>query len=80
MLKPNISPMNTYRYYAKTDAELINVAEETERNFWATRLGVSIEKLKSAIRATHSLDYQKVKNYLYRTNSKNINLKNYAKN
>lgn len=78
--KPNVFPMNTYGYYPKPDAELINVAEEKERNFWATRLGVSIEKLKSAVRAIHSLDYQELKNYLKSSRNKNFKLKKYAKN
>ncbi|RZJ19251.1 MAG: DUF3606 domain-containing protein, partial [Pedobacter sp.] len=51
-----------------------------ERNFWATRLGVSIEKLKSAVRATHSLDYQELKNYLQRSRTNKFKLKPYVKN
>ncbi|MCZ4223435.1 DUF3606 domain-containing protein [Pedobacter rhodius] len=44
--------------------EFIVVADEQERNYWAARLGVSIETLKSAIRASRSTTLQSVKNYL----------------
>ena len=44
--------------------ELIFIAEEKDRNYWADRLGVSFETLKSAIRATRSLTVDKVKGYL----------------
>lgn len=79
-MRPNLFTMNTFGYYPKPDAELINIAEEQERNFWATRLGVSIEKLKSAVRATHSLDYQELKNYLQRSRTNKFKLKPYVKN
>lgn len=32
--------------------EIILLSEETDRNYWANRLGVSSEVLKSAVRAT----------------------------
>ncbi|KQS36972.1 hypothetical protein ASG14_08040 [Pedobacter sp. Leaf194] len=46
------------------DDEFIYVAEEQDRNYWAARLGVSIETLKSAIRASRSTALESVKNYL----------------
>jgi hypothetical protein len=57
----------------RPDAELIQLGEEQQRNFWATSLGVSIEKLKSAVRATRSLNYHQIKDYLYNSQSKAIN-------
>ena len=57
-------PMTTQNYFISSSAELIDIAEEKDRNFWASRLGVTCEKLKTAVRATHSLEYQKVKSYL----------------
>lgn len=44
--------------------EFIVIADEQDRNYWAARLGVSTESLKSAVRATRSLTLQQVKNYL----------------
>ncbi|WP_231463621.1 DUF3606 domain-containing protein [Pedobacter sp. Leaf132] len=42
----------------------IAIAEEKDQNYWADRLGVSIETLKSAIRACRSTVYANVKSYL----------------
>ena len=44
--------------------EFIFIAEEQDRNYWAARLGVSTETLKSAIRACKSTSLIFVKNYL----------------
>jgi len=44
--------------------EFITVAEEQDRSYWAGRLGVSIETLKSAIRASKSTAFLNVQNYL----------------
>lgn len=44
--------------------EFIVVADEQERNYWAARLGVSSETLKSAIRASKSTALNRVKDYL----------------
>lgn len=44
--------------------ELIDISDEQDRNYWATRLGVSSEKLKSTIRAVHSMEYAKLKDFL----------------
>ncbi|MFC3559446.1 DUF3606 domain-containing protein [Pedobacter jamesrossensis] len=44
--------------------EFIVVADEQDRKYWAARLGVSIETLKSAIRACKSTTLHCVKNYL----------------
>ena len=35
--------------------EIILLSEETDRNYWSNRLGVSSEVLKSAVRATRSI-------------------------
>ena len=55
--------MNSYQQILDEEA-FIAIAEETERNFWAAKLGVSTEQLKSAVRATRSLDLANIKNYL----------------
>ncbi|GEM_PF-1048118 len=44
--------------------EFIMVADEQNRNYWAATLGVSIETLKSAIRACKSTTVKSVRNYL----------------
>ncbi|RZL61768.1 MAG: DUF3606 domain-containing protein [Pedobacter sp.] len=44
--------------------EFIVIAEEQDRNYWAARLGVSTETLKSAIRACKSTTVKSVRNYL----------------
>ncbi|RZJ88229.1 MAG: DUF3606 domain-containing protein, partial [Chryseobacterium sp.] len=33
-------------------------------NYWATRLGVSSEKLKSAVKAVQSMEFSKLKDYI----------------
>lgn len=68
--------------YATIDQQeqLIDIAEEENRCFWASKLGVSIEKLKSAVRATHSLDYRLLKNYLrYGSENRYYKIQNYAR-
>ncbi|MBC6110497.1 DUF3606 domain-containing protein [Pedobacter fastidiosus] len=47
--------------------ELIDIADEQDRNYWAARLGVSSETLKSAIRAIRNLELIKIKEYLNMT-------------
>ncbi|MCX2574947.1 DUF3606 domain-containing protein [Pedobacter sandarakinus] len=49
---------------ASTRKELIDIADEQDRNYWATRLGVTGEKLKSTIRAVQSMEFSKLKDYL----------------
>jgi len=44
--------------------EIILLSEETDRNYWANRLGVSSEVLKSAVRATRSIMLDQVTAYL----------------
>jgi len=44
--------------------EIILLSEETDRNYWANRLGVSSEVLKSAVRATRSIMLNQVTAYL----------------
>ncbi|RZK21308.1 MAG: DUF3606 domain-containing protein [Pedobacter sp.] len=44
--------------------EVIEIADEQDRNYWATRLGVSSEKLKSAIKAVQSMEFSKLKDYI----------------
>lgn len=44
--------------------ELIEIADEKDRNYWAARLGVNSEKLKSAVRAIRNLELSKIKEYL----------------
>jgi hypothetical protein len=35
--------------------EFIEIADEQDRNYWAARLGISTETLKSAVKALHSM-------------------------
>jgi len=44
--------------------EIILLSEETDRNYWAKRLGVSSEVLKSAVRATRSIMLNQITAYL----------------
>ncbi|QPH40404.1 DUF3606 domain-containing protein [Pedobacter endophyticus] len=44
--------------------EFIEIADEQDRNYWATRLGVSGEKLKSAIKAIQSMEFTRLKEFL----------------
>lgn len=44
--------------------EFIDIADEQDRNYWATRLGISSEKLKSVVKAIHSMEFSRLKDYL----------------
>lgn len=44
--------------------EFIDIADEQDRNYWAARLGISSEKLKSAVKALHSMEFSKLRAYL----------------
>ncbi|GAA4212801.1 hypothetical protein GCM10022289_44120 [Pedobacter jeongneungensis] len=44
--------------------EIILLSEETDRNYWANRLGVSSEVLKSAVRATRCITLHQITAYL----------------
>jgi len=44
--------------------ELVFVSEETDCKYWTERLGVSAERLKTAIRATRSAALSQIINYL----------------
>lgn len=44
--------------------EVIDIADEQNRNYWATRLGVSSEKLKSTVKAVQSMEFSKLKDYI----------------
>ncbi len=44
--------------------EIILLSEETDRNYWANRLGVSSEVLKSAVRATRCITLDQITAYL----------------
>ncbi|KQR70382.1 hypothetical protein ASF92_10390 [Pedobacter sp. Leaf176] len=52
------------QFTVNSNDEFIVVADEQERKYWAARLGVSTETLKSAIRASRSTALNSVKNYL----------------
>jgi len=43
--------------------EFIDIADEQDRNYWAARLGISTEKLKSAVKALHSMEFSKLKEH-----------------
>jgi Protein of unknown function (DUF3606) len=47
-----------------TKEEIVVLSEETDRNYWANRLGVSSEVLKSAVRATKSITLKQITAYL----------------
>jgi len=44
--------------------EIILLSEESDRNYWANRLGVSSEVLKSAVRATRCITLNQITAYL----------------
>ncbi|GAA4214737.1 hypothetical protein GCM10022289_48670 [Pedobacter jeongneungensis] len=44
--------------------EFIEIADEQDRNYWATRLGVTGEKLKSVVKAIQSMEFSILKEYL----------------
>lgn len=47
-----------------TKDEIVILSEETDRNYWANRLGVSSEVLKSAVRATRCITLSQITAYL----------------
>lgn len=49
--------------------KLIEIAEEQDLTYWSKLFDVSAEKLKSAVRATQSLDCELIKNYLKKRNN-----------
>ncbi len=57
----------------KTRKELIDISDEQDRNYWATRLGVSSEKLKSTVKAVQSMEFSKLKDYLRMEKIKSAN-------
>ncbi|MFD2287235.1 DUF3606 domain-containing protein [Pedobacter petrophilus] len=56
--------METKNISTTARKELIDISDEQDRNYWATRLGVSCEKLKSTIKAVQSMEFSKLKDYL----------------
>ena len=52
--------------------EIINISEEKECNYWTQRLGITLESLKSAIRATQCVTLKEISNYLEQHNIKRI--------
>ncbi|MBT2561636.1 DUF3606 domain-containing protein [Pedobacter sp. ISL-68] len=44
--------------------EFIEIADEQDRNYWAARLGVTGEKLKSVVKTIQSMEFSIVKEYL----------------
>ncbi|UKT65707.1 DUF3606 domain-containing protein [Pedobacter mucosus] len=56
--------MDITRNAASARKELIEIADEQDRNYWAMRLGVSGEKLKTAVKAIQSMDFIRLKEYL----------------
>lgn len=53
--------------------EVVEIADEKDRNYWATRLGVSSEKLKSAVKAVQSMEFSKLKDYISMEKIKSAN-------
>ncbi|WP_421944161.1 DUF3606 domain-containing protein [Pedobacter sp.] len=56
--------MINQQFAVSTNQEYIAIAEENDQNYWADRLGVRIETLKSAVRACRSTVFDNVKEYL----------------
>ncbi|RDC58143.1 DUF3606 domain-containing protein [Pedobacter chinensis] len=50
--------------------EIIDISEEKDCNYWTNRLGVTIEVLKSAIRATRCVALNEISDYLSRNENK----------
>lgn len=44
--------------------EIVIICEEKDRKYWADRLGVTAEVLKSAIRATGFIAFSQISEYL----------------
>jgi hypothetical protein len=72
--------MENSNYSFWSDTGLIAVEQEEQRFFWAARLGVSVEELKSAVRALHSLSYLEIENYLHEYSTSLAKRKKYVKN
>ena len=72
--------MEALSLHGSAREELIDIGEESTRNYWASQLGTSMEKLKTAVRATHSLEFQTLKKYIDSAQKalKNSYAKNYA--
>ncbi|PST82837.1 hypothetical protein C7T94_09360 [Pedobacter yulinensis] len=47
--------------------EMVDISDETARQYWSRRLKVSEETLKSAVRAIHQLEFSKLEAYLKNT-------------
>lgn len=57
-----------------TEDEIILLSEETDRNYWANRLGVTSEALKSAVRATRCITLQQITAYLTQQKKKTVHI------
>jgi hypothetical protein len=44
--------------------EFIEIADEQDRDYWAARLGVTSDKLKSVVKAIQSMEFSVLKEYL----------------
>ena len=56
--------MKNQNIFTTARKEVVEIADEQDRNYWATRLGVSSEKLKSAVKAVQSMEFLKLKDYI----------------
>ncbi|QDW25581.1 DUF3606 domain-containing protein [Pedobacter sp. KBS0701] len=56
--------MKNFTSTPSTKEEIVALSEETDRNYWANRLGVSSEVLKSAVRATRCITLNQITAYL----------------
>lgn len=56
--------MINQQFTLHTNHEYIDITDENNQNYWTERLGVSIETLKSAIRACKSMVFVNVSEYL----------------
>jgi len=62
--------MNNNSQNTSEKNEIINISEEKDCNYWTNRLGVKIEVLKSAIRATRCVALNEISDYLNRNENK----------
>lgn len=64
--------MNNTNLKMDEHSEIIDISEEKECRYWTSRLGVKIEVLKSAIRATKCVTLRDISVYFDQNNIKHL--------
>ncbi|WP_410478357.1 DUF3606 domain-containing protein [Pedobacter agri] len=64
--------MNNTFHQIDEKPEIIEVSEEKDCRYWTTRLGVTTEVLKSAIRATRCVTLKDIARYFDQHNIKHL--------